>query len=96
MNMSELLVEFVESTIKRMVDKEKEIKIGINLSTKNIIIQIEANKNDLGKIIGKKGRSIEALKIITSAVKNTKFPDDTRNICLEILEEQSKFSREKV
>jgi len=96
MSMSELLVEFVESTIKRMVDKEKEIKIGINLSTKNIIIQIEANKNDLGKIIGKKGRSIEALKIITSAVKNTKFPDDTRNICLEILEEQSKFSREKV
>ena len=85
--MTEFLVEFVLSTIKKMVDKENEVSVEVKLSTKNIIIQIKSSKHDVGKIIGKKGRSIESLKIITSAIKNTKFPSDSRNICLEILED---------
>lgn len=96
MGMSEVLSEFIESTIKKIVDKSELVRVTVNVSTKNIIIQIGAGKGDLGKIIGKKGRNIEALKIIASAIKNTKYPEDTRNVSLEILEdEQSKFTTKK-
>jgi len=88
--MTEFLIEFILSTIKKMVDKEGEVTVSVNLSTKNIIVQIKASKTDIGKIIGKKGRSIEALKVITSAIKNTKFPSNSRSICLEILEDEEK------
>jgi len=94
MGMSDLLSEIVVSIVKKMVDKENEVSASVNVSTKNIIIQIKASKDDLGKIIGKKGRSIEALKIIISAIKNTKFSGDPRNVCIEILEdEQTKFEK---
>ena len=46
--------------------------------------------------LGKKGRNIDALKVLTSAIKNTKYPDDIRNVSLEILEDEtSEFTVKK-
>jgi len=96
MGMSEFLTEYVEFTVKKIVDQVDDVKVNVNVSTKNIIIQIGARKSDLGKIIGKKGRNIDALKIITSAIKNTKYPDDIRSVSLEILEDEtSQFAVKK-
>ncbi len=89
MNMSELLQEFVDSTIKKIVDKPEAIGTTASISTKSVIIQIKSSSTDLGKIIGKKGRTIESLKIITLAIKNTHFPKDTRRVVLEIIEDES-------
>jgi predicted RNA-binding protein YlqC (UPF0109 family) len=61
----------------------------VTVSTKNVIIQIKSLKSDLGKIIGKKGRTIDSLKTITLAIKNTHFPSDTRRVSLEIIEDET-------
>ena len=85
--MNELIRNFVESTTKKLVDKPEDIRVTVSTSTKNVIVQIETDKKDSGKVIGKKGRTIEALKIITLAIKNTHFPEDRRKVSIELLEE---------
>lgn len=88
-SMSDMLLEYVDTTIKKLVDYPEEVDIDISVSTKTVIIQIKSAKTDLGKIIGKKGRTIEALKILVMAIKNTKYSDDNRRISLEILEDEN-------
>lgn len=87
--MSDLLRDYVEDTVKRLVDNPNEVSIFITVSTKSVIVQIKSKQEDLGKIIGKKGRTIDALKIITLAIKNTHFPRDTRRVSLEIIEDEN-------
>jgi predicted RNA-binding protein YlqC (UPF0109 family) len=88
MNMSEILQDYVDSTIKKIVDNPDNVKTTTTVSTKSVIIQIKSDQEDLGKIIGKKGRTIESLKILTLAIKNTQFPKDTRRVVLEIIEDE--------
>jgi len=88
MNMSEILQDYVESTIKKIVDNPDNVKTTTTVSTKSVIVQIKSDQEDLGKIIGKKGRTIESLKILTLAIKNTQFPRDTRRVVLEIIEDE--------
>ncbi len=91
--MSELLKDYVEYTTKLLVDEPDEVGVNVSVSTKTVIVQIKVEKSDCGKVIGKKGRTIEALKILALAIKNTHFPDDSRRVLLEVLEdEQSRFT----
>lgn len=86
--MSDLLKDFVLSTVKLLVDNPEEVEIESIVSTKSVIIQIKCGKNDLGKVIGKKGKTISSLKTIALAIKNTTYPKDVRKISLEILEDE--------
>jgi len=88
-SMSEVLREYVDDTVKRLVDYPEDVETTISVSTKSVIVQIKSAKSDLGKIIGKKGRTIEALKILVMAIKNTNYADDNRRIALEILEDEN-------
>jgi predicted RNA-binding protein YlqC (UPF0109 family) len=87
--MTELLQDFIINTTKQLVDEPKEVRVSISTSTKAIIAQIQVSKNDCGKIIGKKGRTIEALKHLCLAIKNTNFPQDSRKVMLEVLEDEN-------
>ena len=92
-NMTDILKETVESIAKNLVDKPNDVKVNAITSTKSIIVQIKTAKEDTGKVIGKKGRTIDALKIIASAIKNTQFNADSRRVIVEVLEdENSAFS----
>jgi hypothetical protein len=87
--MKEMLQKYVEDTTKMIVDKPEEVRITSSTSTKAVIIQIKVDRTDCGKIIGKKGRTIDALKIICLAIKNTVFPEDSRRVLLEVLEDEN-------
>lgn len=87
--MSELLKDYVEQTTKKIVDSPNDVVITSSVSTKAVILQIQVSKQDCGKIIGKKGRTIDALKVLCLAIKNTKFPEDSRRVLLEVLEDES-------
>jgi len=91
--MSELLKDYVIETAKKIVDIPDDVDVKCSTSTKAIIIQIKVSKTDCGKIIGRKGRTIESLKTLCMAIKNTNFPDDARNILLEVLEEEESSFR---
>lgn len=87
-DMKDMLDEFITGTAKRLVDNPDEVEISIVTSTKSIIVQIKVKKEDFGKIIGKKGRTIESLKTIALAIKNTHFSRDTRKVSLELIEDE--------
>ena len=92
-DMSVLLKDYVENTTKEVVDKPEVVEVSASISTKAIIIQIKVDQTDCGKIIGKRGRTIDALKVLCLAIKNTNFPNDSRRVMLEVLEdENSSFS----
>ena len=92
-DMSVLLKDYVENTTKEVVDKPEVVEVSASVSTKAIIIQVKVDQSDCGKIIGKRGRTIDALKVLCLAIKNTNFPNDSRRVMLEVLEdENSSFS----
>ena len=84
-----LLKDYVMDTTKQVVDNPTDVGVDVSISTKVIIIQIKVESSDCGKIIGKKGRTIDALKILCLAIKNTNLPEDSRRILLEVLEDES-------
>jgi len=91
--MSDMLKEVVEYNTKNIVDNPDDVEVKATVSTKAVIVQVRVNDRDCGKIIGRHGRTIDAMKIICLATKNTKFPDDSRRVMLEVLEdEDTKFN----
>lgn len=95
-SITESIKELLEYLIKRIVDKPVEIEINVTSTTKSIIVQIKSAKDDIGKIIGRAGRTINALKIITTVVKNTQFLGDKKDVFIEIIEdEKSSFYNKK-
>lgn len=88
-SMSELIREYIEDTVELIVDNPEEVEVKVSISTKNVIVQIQVHKTDCGKIIGKRGRTIESLKILSAAVKNTNFPRDARLVSIEVLEDEN-------
>ena len=89
MGMTDILKTYLEDTIKMIVDEPNEVVVDIKTSTKTILVQIKTSKSDCGKVIGRKGKTIESLKVIAAAIKNTKFSDHSRNVVLEILEDEN-------
>lgn len=87
-NMKDIVENFVTDTCKLLVDTPDEVVVDIIATTKAILGQIRVAKGDYGKVIGKKGRTISSLKVITNAVKNANFPDDNRKVLLEIVEDE--------
>ena len=87
--MSSYLKKYIESVIKPLVDNPDEVEVFASVSTKTVIVQIKVEKTDCGKIIGKHGRTIESIKVVCLAAKNTQFPDDSRRVVLEVLEDEN-------
>ena len=61
--------EFVEFIVKQLVDKPEKVKIEQSMPNQNTIeLKVEVEKNDIGKIVGKKGKNINALRTLLTAV----------------------------
>jgi len=76
--------DFVEMIVKKLVDYPEDVKVTQVDSDKTIILELEVNKEDLGKVIGKKGRTARSIRTLltASAAKN-----GSRKALLEILED---------
>jgi predicted RNA-binding protein YlqC (UPF0109 family) len=92
-NKTEVIGDFIKFIIKNILGGSDDFSINITQSTKNIIVQIEASQLDRGRIIGKRGITIDSLKTLTVGMKNSFFPDDRRKIILEVLEPDDDFQR---
>jgi predicted RNA-binding protein YlqC (UPF0109 family) len=88
-SIADMIKNYIEDTVSMIVDRPEDVFVDTSISTKNVIVQIRVHQSDCGKIIGKKGRTIEALKIIASAIKNTNFSRDARLVIIEVLEDEN-------
>lgn len=61
--------EVVEFIVKQVVDQPAKVSVKETLLNENSIeIVVEVDKDDIGKVIGKKGQNINALRTLATAI----------------------------
>ena len=75
--------KLLSDMVKAIVDKTDEVSVNVNESDSTKIYELAVGDGDLGKVIGKKGKNVNALRIILSAA--TAKEGDKRAI-LEVIE----------
>jgi len=60
--------ELVEAITKSLVDKPSEVTVQELSGVMNTVIEIKTAKDDIGKVIGKRGRTIAAMRSILGAI----------------------------
>ena len=77
-----MLKELVEYLAKSLVDKPEEVQVAEVGGEQTIVYELRVAKDDLGKVIGKQGRTARAMRTILGAA-STKA---RKRSVLEILE----------
>ncbi len=80
--------EFVEYIVKNLVDHPDQVRINEVGGTNSLIIELAVEKSDIGKIIGKKGKTITAIRTLLMSVASR----NGLRVSLEILEDEHKNS----
>ena len=75
--------KLLKDIVKSLVDKPDEVKIDLNESENTIVYELNVGDGDLGKVIGKKGRNVNAIRTLLSA-SNAK--EGGKRAILEIIE----------
>ena len=74
--------ELVEILAKALVDKPEEVVVHELQGAQTTVIELKVAKEDIGKVIGKQGRTAHALRIILVAASSKA----KKNCILEILD----------
>ncbi len=74
--------ELIEYIAKALVDNPDQVKVSEIEGEKTSVIELNVSKEDLGKVIGKQGRTARAMRTILSAA-STKVK---KRAVLEIIE----------
>ena len=64
--------ELVKTIVQAMVDYPEEVDIKEIEGLNTVILEIKVSKRDVGKLLGRKGRNINALRNIVSAADKGK------------------------
>ena len=77
-----MLKELIEYIARTLVDNPDQVKVSELEGEKTSVIELSVAKDDLGKVIGKQGRTARAMRTILSAA-STKA---RKRAVLEIIE----------
>ncbi|RLA92568.1 MAG: RNA-binding protein [Deltaproteobacteria bacterium] len=74
--------ELIKKIAQALVDSPEEVEVSEIEGENSLVIELKVAKKDLGKVIGKQGRTAQAMRTILSAAsKKIK-----KNAVLEIIE----------
>lgn len=59
--------EFIEYVVKALVDHPEAVSVTQIDGEKTVIFELRCNEGDIGKVIGKQGRTIKAIRILLGA-----------------------------
>jgi predicted RNA-binding protein YlqC (UPF0109 family) len=72
---SDSMKAMVERIARALVDQPEAVSVSAIRSTHSFIVELKVAKDDLGKVIGKQGRTAGAMRTIVSAVSAKKEGD---------------------
>ncbi len=75
--------EFIEYIVKQLVDKPDDVRVTEVKGERVTVYELHVGKGDMGKVIGKKGQTANAIRTLLSAASAAE--KGTRSV-LEILE----------
>lgn len=61
------MVEIIETLIKALVDEPDRVHVTENNGEQTTVFEASVAKSDMGKVIGRNGRTIESLRTIVGA-----------------------------
>lgn len=82
--------EFIEYIAKNLVDNPDKVVINEVGGSHTLIIELGVDKSDIGKIIGKKGKTINAIRTLLMSVASR----NGLRVNLEILEEDKEDGKQ--
>ena len=56
--------EFVETVVKAIVDNPNDVKTSRSVDEMGVLIELTVNPEDMGKIIGKEGRTAKSIRTL--------------------------------
>jgi predicted RNA-binding protein YlqC (UPF0109 family) len=74
--------DLIKNIVQTMVDKPEAIEISEIQGDQITILKLRVAKEDIGKVIGKKGRNVQAIRTILNAAS----AKEKKHMVLEILE----------
>jgi len=80
---SDTMAGLVELIAKRLVDKPDEVKVMEVSGDYSCVIELKVAKEDIGKVIGKKGAHAQAIRTLMMAASGK----DGKRYILEILDD---------
>jgi len=60
--------QMIEEIVKELVDSPEGVQIEELKGNNTVVINIKVAKGDLGKVIGKKGRIVSALRVLFGSI----------------------------
>ncbi|MBT4594354.1 KH domain-containing protein [bacterium] len=77
-----MLKELVEYIVKKLVDAPDSVKVSEICGEQATIIELRVAQEDLGKVIGKEGRTARSIRTLVHAAATK----EKKRVVLEILE----------
>jgi predicted RNA-binding protein YlqC (UPF0109 family) len=68
---SKQISDLIRYIIQEMVDNPEQVNVSIIEGTQSLVIEVSLAKADMGKLIGKRGRNIDAIRTILRAASAT-------------------------
>lgn len=62
--------ELIETIVKALVDKPEEVKVSEVAGETAVIFEVKVADSDIGKVIGKQGKTANALRTIVKAASS--------------------------
>jgi hypothetical protein len=74
--------ELIEYVVKTLVDHPEEIRISVIEGERTIVFELRCHPDDVGKVIGKSGKTVGAIRVLLSTVAARQ----NRRAMLEVVE----------
>lgn len=76
---AEAVLEYVA---RQLVDHPDDVRVDVLEEDREIVLELSVHEDDLGKVIGKRGRTAKALRTLVKAAGSL----DDDNVTVEILD----------
>lgn len=63
-NVEQLAKQFIEYVLTQLVEEQAELTIEAKTDELGVLVSVKVGTNDMGKIIGKNGQTIQALRVL--------------------------------
>lgn len=67
----DLITDLVKHIVREMVDDPDQVKVSTVEGSQSLVIEVSVAKSDMGKLIGRSGRNINAIRTILTAASAT-------------------------
>ena len=74
--------ELIKNIVYALVDNPEKVEVDVVQGTQSSVVELKVAKEDLGKVIGKQGRTAQAMRTILNAAS----AKVKKRMVLEILE----------